>query len=192
MEWALLADGVTEDQVYKVLETKEGHNRAFAMLDKIKPFIVWWENANDPINLIESGEVTMSLLWSGSGGEASRKEGTNLSLVWGGQMVEMDLFGIVKGTLHKQAAIEFIQFASSSKALADQAKYISYGPTRKSSLSLIPKSIRETLPNSPKHADKRSLYSDARWWADNNDVLAEHFRTWVNQATTKGVAGTVH
>ena len=36
LEWALIADGVPADQVYDVLSTPEGVNRAFAKLDTIK------------------------------------------------------------------------------------------------------------------------------------------------------------
>ena len=43
LELALMADGVAPDDVYKVLSTEEGVNRAFSKLDKIKPLIQWWK-----------------------------------------------------------------------------------------------------------------------------------------------------
>ena len=191
MEWALLAAGVSEDQVYAQLQTEDGRAKAYEMLDQIKPYIVWWETANEPINLMQAGELAMSSFWSGEVVNASQQEGSKIDIVWDGRMIEMDLFGVVKGTRNKQTAMEFIKYASSSVALANQAKYISYGPTRKSSLSLISSSTRETLPNDPKYDDKASILSDAQWWAENYDVINEEFQRWLSAAAIQGASGTV-
>jgi len=45
LEFALMADGVPVKDVYKVLATKDGQNRAFRKLDQLKPHIQWWEAA---------------------------------------------------------------------------------------------------------------------------------------------------
>ena len=45
LEFALIADGVPKDEVYEVLATDEGMDRAFAKLDEIKDdIVVWWES----------------------------------------------------------------------------------------------------------------------------------------------------
>lgn len=43
LEFALMADGVAPKDVYKVLGTKAGQDRAFKKLDELKPNIQWWE-----------------------------------------------------------------------------------------------------------------------------------------------------
>ena len=43
LEFALIADGVAPGDVYKVLATSEGVDRAFRKLDQLKPYIVWWQ-----------------------------------------------------------------------------------------------------------------------------------------------------
>ena len=48
LEFALVADGVPTDEVYSVLETPEGVDRAFRKLDTIKDQIVWWEAGAQP------------------------------------------------------------------------------------------------------------------------------------------------
>ena len=45
LELALLADGVTSWQVYALLGTQAGADRAFAKLDLIKSSIKWWRSA---------------------------------------------------------------------------------------------------------------------------------------------------
>ncbi len=42
LEFALMADGVKPADVYKVLATKEGADRAFKKLTELKPNIQWW------------------------------------------------------------------------------------------------------------------------------------------------------
>ena len=45
LEFALLADGVAVDDVYAVLDTEAGIERAFRKLDTIKDQVVWWKRA---------------------------------------------------------------------------------------------------------------------------------------------------
>jgi len=191
MEWALLADGVPADEIYPMLETEQGLQRAFTKLNQIKPHIVWWKNGRDPINLLNNSEVTMSSIWATTGVEGSKEADSHFTVEWDGRVIEMDLFGIVKGTPNLQEANEFIKFASNSKSLAEQAKYLANGPTRKSSLSLIPEAVRDNLPNGPLHEDQTSVVSDAQWWAKNYTAIAERFSAWAAEASMKGASGTV-
>ncbi len=191
MEWALLADGVSADQVYQTLSTEKGINRAFAKLNQIKPYIVWWKNGRDPIRLLNNSEVAMSSIWATTGVEGSKEEGAHYTVEWDGRVIEMDLFGLVKGTRRKDEAMAFINYASSSKAQAEQAKYLANGPTRKSALSLISKQVQDNLPNGPLRGDTASVISDAQWWADNYAPLAERFNAWAAEASMKGASGTV-
>lgn len=191
MEWALLADDVPVNEVYSTLDTEEGLAQAFKMLDRIKPFIVWWRNGREPIRLLNNSEVVMSSIWATTGVEGSKEEKSHFTVEWDGRIIEMDLFGIVKGSPRVAEAVEFIKYASGSLALAEQAKYLANGPTRKSSLKLIPENIARELPNGFLHPDKISVNSDARWWADNHDRIAERFNAWAAEAIMKGAAGTV-
>ena len=191
MEWALLADGVPAEEIYSTLETQEGLDRAFAKLNQIKAHIVWWENGREPIRLLNNGEVAMSSIWATTGVEGSKEEGSHYTVNWDGRIVEMDLFGIVKGSQKKDEAMEFIKFASGSESMASQAKYLANGPTRQSALGLIPKDIQENLPNGEARGDAISLLSDANWWAVNHASIAEAFNAWAEEASMKGAAGTV-
>jgi putative spermidine/putrescine transport system substrate-binding protein len=191
MEWALLADGVPAIDVYKTLSTTKGLERAFKKLDQIKPFLRWWKDARDPVKLLNSGEVAMSSVWATTGTAASKEQGSNFTVEWDGRVIEMDLFGIVKGSRNLEEATNFIRFASSSQSLAEQAKYLANGPTRKSSMQLISEEIRNNLPNGPAYSQKASIWSDAQWGSKNYASVAEKFNNWAQQSTRKGAAGTV-
>ncbi len=45
LEFALLADGVPREQVYPLLATRAGADRAFAKLGQLKPYIQWWRRS---------------------------------------------------------------------------------------------------------------------------------------------------
>ena len=45
LEMALAADGVASADIYEVLGTDEGVDRAFAKLDTIKDSVIWWKQA---------------------------------------------------------------------------------------------------------------------------------------------------
>ena len=57
LEFALMADGVAPKEVYKVLATDEGVDRAFKKLDQLKPHIQWWEAGAQPPQYLASGDV---------------------------------------------------------------------------------------------------------------------------------------
>jgi len=163
MEWALMADGVAREDVYGTLETPEGIERALAMLDVIKPGLALWESGREPVRLLNNEEVAMSMLWATTGAVAAEEDGADFSIVWDGRVVELDLFGIPKGSRNKEAAISFIQFASSSQALADMSSHLPNGPTRKSSLALLSSDTLAQIPNGPAYQEMQSIQSDATW-----------------------------
>src|SRR5207248_10099048 len=76
MEIALLADGVKPEEVYKVLGTKEGVERAFKKLDTIKPNIQWREAGAQPPQLLAAGDLVISSAYHGRNAEGT-KEGNN-------------------------------------------------------------------------------------------------------------------
>jgi putative spermidine/putrescine transport system substrate-binding protein len=191
MEWALMADGVKREDVYPLLETSEGVKQALAKMDAIKPGLLLWENGREPVRLLRNGEVVMSSVWATTGAVASLEEGANFSIVWDGRVIELDLFGIPKGSQNKDAAIDFIRFASSSESLAAMATYLPNGPTRQSSLELLSEEVLAQLPNGPAYAEKLSIHSDAEWWARNHEAMEEAFDAWVESAARQGASGTV-
>ena len=191
MEWALIADGVDPANVYGQLATPEGVEHALAKMSSIKPSLQFWTKGLEPVRLLNEGEVAMSMVWATTGATNAKKEGAKFDMVWDGRVIELDLFGIPKGSQNKDAAIEFIRFASSSESLAKMAGYLPNGPTRKSSLALLSEDILAQLPNGPAYEDKTFIRSDAEWWSKNFAVLKEAFDAWVAATGQQGAAGTV-
>jgi len=188
MEWALMADGVVPDQVYAMLETEDGQERAFSVLDRIKTSIVWWETGDEPVELLESGAVVMTSVWNGRMYRPIVEAGKDFTILWDGQIWDIDSWGIPKGSYNRDKALEFIRFATASRQLAEQAKYISYGPARRSSMALIGDSVKAMLPTADDNM-ANALQTDAAWWATHHAALTAAFESWLAKGG-RGLAGS--
>ena len=186
LEMALMADGVAPEEVYGMLETAEGVDRAFAKLDEVKDDIVWWEAGAQPPQLLADGEVVMTTAYNGRIFNAAVGEDQPFEVVWDGQILDYDLFVIPVGAPNPEAAMEYIRFATDTQRLADQARYISYGPARMSSQPLVgtyQDGETEMAPHMPTAEENmaKALSTDAEFWADNDVELNERFNAWLAQ-----------
>lgn len=185
LEWALMADGVPAERVYQVLDTTEGLDRAFAVLDTIRDQIVWWSGGAEPVRLLSSGEVSMSAAWNGRLFRPITESGLPISIVWDGQLWEIELWGIARGTPRLQAAKQFIWFATDTSRLVDHTRYISYGPVRQSAMARIPDELLQHLPTSAQN-QQNALRYDSAWWADRFDVINGRFTAWLEAFSQTG------
>jgi putative spermidine/putrescine transport system substrate-binding protein len=187
LEFALIADGVPTDQVYDVLSTEEGVARAFAKLDTIKEDVVWWEAGAQPPQLLADGEVVFTTAWNGRVFNAKNSEGQTFEMVWDGQIYDLDLWVVPKGSKNKEAALDFVAFSTATEQLAAQASWISYGPARKSSEGMIGSYHSDPSLKMAPHMPTASanfanaLQNDFEFWADNQDQLNERFNAWLAQ-----------
>jgi putative spermidine/putrescine transport system substrate-binding protein len=184
LEFALLADGVAPADVYAMLGTPEGVDRAFAKLDTIKAETVWWEAGAQPPQLLADGEVVMTSAYNGRIFNAAIGEGKPFKIVWDGQIYENEMYVVPKGAPNKDAAMEFIKYATSTEGLRAQAMQISYGPARKSALKeeLIFKDGKTVMgPNLPTAPENlaNALESNFEFWVDRDAELNERFNAWL-------------
>ncbi|MGY4430817.1 spermidine/putrescine-binding protein [Bradyrhizobium sp. F1.13.1] len=82
LEWALIAVGVPGKDIYNVLGTQEGVDRAFKMLDTIKKDVIWWTAGSQPPQLLADGQVVMTAAFNGRIPDANKKSGTHFEIVW--------------------------------------------------------------------------------------------------------------
>ncbi|MFT7557252.1 MAG: putative spermidine/putrescine transport system substrate-binding protein [Planctomycetota bacterium] len=184
LEWALIADGVDPKDVYKVLDTPEGVDRAFAKLDTIKDQVIWWTKGSQPMQLLADGEVAFGSAYNGRLFEAIEVNKQPIKMLWDGQALQLDGWVVPKGAPHKAEVMKYLRFATDTQRLADQAKYISYGPLRASSAPLVGKhadlgiDMAPHMPTAPQNM-AGAIFYDFEWWADNKDDLAERFESWL-------------
>jgi len=175
MEWALIADGVSPDEVYDVLATDEGQARAFAKLDTIKDDIVWFDSWSQAPQLLNDGGAVMVQSANGRIFSAIQEDGKPFEMVWDNHVYDLDVFSVVRGSANKELAFDFIASATQSVPLAGMAD-VAYGPTRLSSSAHVPESVVPDLPTS--HLDK-GVKADGIFWADFGESLGEKFNEWL-------------
>jgi len=180
LEWALIADGVAIKDVYKVLGTPEGVDRAFKKLDTIKKDVVWWEAGAQPPQLLADGQVVMTSAWNGRIYNAIKKDGKHFEIMWDAQGLDWDLWGIPKGDPKLDDAYKFLAFASSPAAQADQTHFISYGPANADAIPNVDPAILPNLPTAPDHMGNALLVSPT-FWGDKGEELRNRFNTWLAQ-----------
>ena len=184
MEWALLADGVAPDQVYAMLETDSGVKRALAKLDTIKDQVVWWEKGAQTPQLLSDGEVVIGSTYNGRLFSVIEEEKQPIGMMWDWQVFDLDGWVVPKGGKNEAAVLRYLKFGTDTQRLADQAKYISYGPARKSSAPLVGKhadlgiDMNPHMPTAPANS-KHILVNNISFWADNQDDLNEKFNAWL-------------
>ena len=179
LEFALMADGVKPADVYKVLATKDGAERAFKKMTELKPNIQWWEAGAQPPQFLVAGDVAMTTAYNGRI-DAAQREGKNLKITWTGGIYDLDYWVMPKGTPNKDAALKFIALASSADAQAEYAKNISYGPTNTKALGKLDAKVLSQLPTSAANS-KDALQFNVGFWADQGEALEKRFSAWAAQ-----------
>lgn len=188
LEWALLCDGVAKDDLYDVLSTDEGVEKALAKLDTIKDQVVWWSAGADTPQLLADGEVVIGSTYNGRLFSVIVEEKQPVAMLWDWQIFDFDGWIVPAGLPEDRLArvLDFLKTTTDTQHLADQAKYISYGPARASSQPLVGKHADlgiEMAPHMPTNPEnqKNYLVNNIEWWADHQDDVEARFQAWLSQ-----------
>ena len=188
MDWALICDGVAKEDVYDVLETPEGQQQALDKLATIKDDVIWWSAGADTPQLLADGEVVMGSTYNGRLFSVIEEQDQPVAMLWDAQVFDLDGWIIPAGLSpeREKAALDYIYFATDTQRLADQAKWISYGPARKSSAPLVGQhaelgiDMAPHMPTDPENAKNTFLYN-YEFWADYRDDIDAKFQAWLAQ-----------
>lgn len=175
LEWALIADGVPRDRVYQVLATAAGQARAFAKLDTIKDQVVWYESWSQAPQLLNDGGAVLVQSANGRIYKDIEDYDRPFVIVWDGNVFDLDVWSVVRGTPNRERAFEFVAFATQTTPLSGMQD-VAYGPTRRSAAQLVDPNVRDELPTA--HIDE-GLKVDSAFWADFGEGLEEEFSRWL-------------
>jgi len=188
MEWALICDGVAKDDVYDVLSTDEGVTQALAKLATIRDDVIWWSAGAETPQLLADSEAVMGSTYNGRLFSVIEEQKQPVAMLWDAQVFDLDGWIIPTGLdpAREARALHYVKFATDTQRLADQSKFISYGPARASSAPLVGKhaelgiEMAPHMPTDPNNAKNTFLYN-YEWWADNRDDMDAKFQTWLAQ-----------
>jgi putative spermidine/putrescine transport system substrate-binding protein len=187
LEWALLCDGVAAEDLYDVLDEEGGVERALAKLDTIKDSVIWWTAGAETPQLLADGEVVMGSTYNGRLFSVIAEQDQPVEMLWDWQNFDFDGWIVPEGLSDDRLArvMHFLRFATDTQRLADQAKYIAYGPARASSQPLVSTHAVlgiEMAPFMPTNPDNMQNYlvNNIEWWADNQDEVEAQFQNWLS------------
>ncbi len=178
LEWALIADGVAVADVYEVLGTEEGIERAFAKLDQVKDKSVWWEAGAQAPQILVDGEAAITSAYNGRIYNAYKNENQPLSIMWDSQVWDIGYMTIAKGAPNVEAAKEFLLGAYASPEYQGRITYhIAYGPMLKPVADFVDPEVSGHLPTD--NINEHSVQYDYLFWSDHRDELQERFSAWL-------------
>jgi putative spermidine/putrescine transport system substrate-binding protein len=178
LEIALFADGVAPAEVYKVLATAEGVDRAFRKLDQLKPYIVWWQDGAEAAHILASGDVLMSSAFAPPIATVNRTAHRNFGVQWNAGLYEVESWAILKGSPNLRQATQFLYFAGTPAIEARLVGLFGEGGLAKGANDGLPPDLAQVSPTTPANL-AAAVRVDTGFWHDNLAKLRQRFDTWL-------------
>jgi putative spermidine/putrescine transport system substrate-binding protein len=173
LEFALLADGVSMDKLYPL-----DLDRAFAALTRIKPHIKkFWDTGALSAQMMADQEVVLGSIWNGRP-EAAAKHGAPLAIEWNESMLQVQAYGIFKGTPNAESAQKLVDFACGAEPGKIFGTALNYGPANLKAYDLIDPALLKGMPGSPDSA-RRGFLQNIVYWEDNREEISRRWAEWV-------------
>lgn len=179
IEAALRADGVAPgDDIYKVLSTPAGWDRAFKKLDQIKKHIaVWWSNTSETAQLLRTGQAALCPTFI-SQVRVVKEAGTALNWTWQDGFYGVEGFSVLKGTPKADIARKFVKFCARADRQAVFTQFVANGPANPAAIKYVDQKHREFLPTDPANFSAMQPVNET-FWAQNRATALERFQTWL-------------
>ena len=178
LEFALIADGVAPADVYKVLSTSDGVDRAFRKLDQLKPYIVWWRDPSEAAHILASGDVLMTSALASPIAVVNRTAHRNFGVQWTASLYEVLSWAILKGSPNLRQATQFLYFAGMPAIEARLVAPYGMGGLAKGANDGLPADVLQFSPTAPTNLNA-AIRVDATFWHDNLAKLRARFETWL-------------
>ena len=182
LEPALMADGVPANQVYSVLDSEAGIERALDKIRELKPHVaVWWSSGAQHAQLMKDGEVDMTTGWNGRFDNAVA-DGAKTAYTLNQALQDYDCFGIPKGAPNKDLAMRVIAEMSKAEFQVNLPKYITYGPTNSKvyQTGKIDDALARRLPSHPDNVPGMLPISQ-EWYAKWEKVASEMYQDMITE-----------
>lgn len=183
MLFALMADGVAHKDLWPLTDDKI--DRALKKLDEIKPHVTkWWMAGGEPIQLLGSGEYSMTSAFDGRA-LAAVKQGAPIRMVWNGATsVGENYWAVLKGGPNSANAQKFIAFVNRAEIAAAFTQAAFYPGPNANQLKYLPADLVPLISINPENA-AQAVRLDPAWFVAkrpdgkiNADHIQERWLTW--------------
>lgn len=179
IEFALIADGVAVSDVYTVLRSSGGVDRAFKKLDEIKPHIThWWTSAQQPVQGLATGELFFATSFAGRIANL-KKDKVPVINMWNGASLNTAPLTIPKGAPNKEGAIEYIKFCYlNPDRMLELAKKTGGGSLIDSVVQKLSPEEQEDIPTTSTNLTVQ-LKFDPAFWFENRTAIQKRWSEWM-------------
>src|SRR5262249_20059446 len=160
------ADGASPADVYKILATAEGVDRAFRKLDQLKPYIVWWQDDAEAARILASGDVLMTSALAPAIATINRTAHPNFVVHWAASLYEVQSWAILKGSPNVRLASQFLYFAGTPAIQARLVGLFGEGGFAKGASDGLPPELAQIAPTAPANLST-AVRVDTGFWHDN-------------------------
>jgi len=173
LEFALMADGVSPDQLYPL-----DLDRAFRKLDEIYPNVgVWWSSGAQSAQILIDKEVAVSTGWNGRFYAAIQK-GAPLKIEFTQAMINGGAWGIPKGANNAYWAQHLLAVMARPQNQAIMSEAFGYSGTNKKSIDHVRDDIKPLLPGHPNNS-ATLVQTNLEWWRDHSEEVVERWNAWM-------------
>lgn len=166
LEIALMADGVAPQDVYGMLSTGPGIDRAFRKLTQLRPYITWWSTPEESARLVENGSVLMGSVFSNEIAALPARR-HDIGVQWAQSLGECLSWAMVQGV---------------APAMAGQARdllhYIVQPEQKVRFAALYP--MGQTAAGSPVGEPTVDLPMNPDFWGAHLPDLSQRFADWLH------------
>jgi putative spermidine/putrescine transport system substrate-binding protein len=177
-----MADGVDKSEIYNVLSTKAGQERAWAKLAEIVPHVtVWYRGGSQSAQILRDGEVDVVHMGHNRV-ESVANSGVDVAYTFQDGTMDVDCLLVPKGAPNYDNAMHLINSVLSATSQATLAKTMPLGPVNKYAFDAGVLSI-EQAKNVNTHPDNydKQLLVDPNFYIGQLDILTERFDTLIQQ-----------
>jgi len=176
LEAATMAQGVAIPEVYKVLATPQGMDRAWAKLAEIAPHItVWYRGGSQSAQLLRDGEVDI-IHMGHNRVESVIGSGRKVGYLFDGGTMDIDALMVPRGAPNKANAMRLINELLKPEPQARLAKAMPLGPVNTNAFKtgLLTEAEALKVNTHASNIDKQLLV-DPNFYVGRLDVLTERF-----------------
>ena len=176
---ALMSEGVNPDEVLPT-----DFDRAFKIMDKIKPHIkVWYTSGAQLVQALLDEEVVMAISTDGRAKQAINS-GAPIKIVWNQSFYYLAYNCVVKGTPLKDEAMRLIAFMNRPEQQAIFNNYIGYTTSNLKTIRYLHPKFQVMQSTHPDNVDMVFNFmsiKNASWAVDNVDDVDERWNSWIAQ-----------
>jgi putative spermidine/putrescine transport system substrate-binding protein len=176
---ALMADGVPPDECLPI-----DFDRAFKMMDKVKPHIkVWYTTGAQLVQALVDEEVVMAISTDGRAKQAIQS-GAPIEIVWNQSFYFLTHNCVVKNTPMRDAVMRLLAFCNRPEQQAIFNNHIGYTPSNLKVIRYLHPTFAKQQSTHPDNIGKVfnfMMIKNSDWVAESVEMVDEKWNHWIAQ-----------